>query len=95
MSANDLIDLVNNKPDEVVVIDLRNNLEFKRVWLKNSINIPFTSISLGDVRLDALNVPDLELKLTNKIVVVVSNLHDNTVLVRMKIIYLIEYNCDK
>lgn len=82
MSANDLIDLVFNKPDQVVVIDLRNSLEFKRVWLKNSINIPFTSVSLGDVRLEALNVPDLETKLTNRVVVVVSNSHDNAVLVR-------------
>lgn len=81
MSANDLLDLVNNRPDEVAVLDLRNSLEFKRVYLKNSINVPFTSVALGDVRLEALNVPDLEARLANRVVVVVSTLHDNAVLV--------------
>lgn len=73
--------MLKKTPDTVAVIDLRSNLEYNRAHLENSINIPFTSVSLGDVRLEALNVPDLEAKLVNHIVVVVSPLHENMVLV--------------
>lgn len=43
---------------------------------------------LGDVRLESLNVPDLEQRLNNKIVVVVSTHHENAVMVTEA--YLIE-----
>lgn len=82
ISANDLVQLVHEKPNEVAVLDLRNILEFNRARLKGSINIPFSSISLGDVRLEALNVPDLETRLANRNVVIVNNEHENSVLVR-------------
>lgn len=82
ISANDLIHLVNEKPDEVCVIDLRGHLEFNRAHLKDSINIPFASISLNDVRLDALKVTDLENRLMNRnVVAVVSTMHENAILV--------------
>lgn len=81
ISANDLIQLQNEKPDEIAVIDLRSNSEYNRAHLKDSINIPFASISLADVRLEALNVVDLEARLTNKVVVVASNSHENAILV--------------
>lgn len=83
ISANDLIRLVNEKSDEVVVIDLRSHLEFNRAHLNGSINIPFASISLSEVRLDALQVPDLETRLANQnVVAVVSTMHENAILVR-------------
>lgn len=75
------MNLLRKSPDSVAVIDLRNNLEYRRAHIENSINIPFTSISLGDVRLEALNIPDLEARLTKRTVVVVSSLHENMVLV--------------
>lgn len=82
ISANDLIRLVDEAPDDVAVIDLRSHLEFNRAHLKHSINVPFASISLNDVRLDALNVPDLEHRLTNRnVVAVVSTMHENAILV--------------
>lgn len=81
ISANDLVSLVNEKPDEVVSLDLRSHLEYNRAHLKCSINIPFASISIADVRLDALNIPDLEAKLINRNVVVLSTSHENAVLV--------------
>lgn len=84
ISANDLIELHGQTPDEIAVIDLRSHLEFNRAHLKDSINIPFSSISLGDVRLEALNIPDLEARLTNKIVVIASNSHENAVLVSLR-----------
>lgn len=81
ISANDVIELRSEKPEEITVIDLRSHLEYHRAHLKDSINIPFASISLSDVRLEALNVPDLEGRLTNRIVVIASNSHENAILV--------------
>lgn len=83
ISANDVIELQCKKPEEIIVIDLRSHLEFNRAHLKASINIPFASISLSDVRLDALNVPDLESRLSNRNVVVASNVHENAILVKI------------
>lgn len=85
ISANDVIDITTERPDEIAVIDLRSHLEFNRAHLKGSINIPFASISLSDVRLDVLNVPDLKANLTNRVVVVASNSHENAILVSLKI----------
>lgn len=81
ISANDLVKLLNT-PESVAIIDLRTNMDYKRAHIDGSINIPFTSLSLGDVRLDALNVDNLESRLANKIVVVFSTFHENSILVR-------------
>lgn len=81
ISANDVVKMNSESPEEIAVIDLRSHLEFNRAHLKDSINIPFASISLSDVRLEALNVPDLEGRLTNRVVVVASNSHENAILV--------------
>lgn len=82
ISAADLIRLVSEGgDDEVVVIDLRNKTDFRKSHVYNSINIPFTSISLSDVRLDALGVPKLDQILSGKIVIVVHTFHENSVLV--------------
>lgn len=84
ISANDVVKLNSENPEEIAVIDLRSHLEFNRAHLKDSINIPFASISLSDVRLEALNVPDLEGRLTNRVVVVASNSHENAILVKIE-----------
>lgn len=82
ISAADLIQLVSEGGEDVVVVlDLRNKQEFRRAHIYSSINIPFTSVSLGDVRLEALGVTNLEQTLQRKIVVVVNNQHENAVLV--------------
>lgn len=86
ISANDLIKILTESPDGLVVVDLRNKMEFKRAHLKNSINIPFASVSLGDIRLNALNLPEIEHRLANRVVVVASNLHENAVLVRLELL---------
>lgn len=83
ISANDLIEMQNKQPEDVAVIDLRSQSEYNRAHLKNSINIPFASVSLGDVRLEALNIADLEARLTNKVVIVASNSHENAILVSL------------
>lgn len=81
ISAADLIQLVSDGNKQAVVIDLRNKMDFRKSHIYNSINIPFTSISLGDVRLEALGVPNLEQLLQRKIVIIVNNFHENSVLV--------------
>lgn len=91
ISASDLVKLLGT-PNSVAVIDLRSNLDYKRAHIEGSINIPFTSVSLSDVRLDALRVENLQQRLENRIVVVVSTFHDNAVLVRNIYIYSFEFN---
>ncbi|XP_055913652.1 TBC domain-containing protein kinase-like protein [Eupeodes corollae] len=80
ISANDYSHLLLNKPDELATIDLRGVIEYSRVRIENSINIPFTSVQLGDTRLESLNIVNLEAMLEGKIVVVVSTIHENAVL---------------
>lgn len=65
----------------MVIIDIRSNSEFKRAHVKNSINIPFRSVTLSDLRLSTLSIPDLEQRLANRIVVVADTTHENSVLV--------------
>lgn len=81
ISANDVIDLMSENTEKIAVIDLRSHLEYNRAHLKDSINIPFASISLSDVRLGALNVSNLEGRLSNRVVVIASNSHENAILV--------------
>lgn len=80
ISARDLVKMLDT-PDSVAVIDLRNILEYKRAHIEGSINIPFSSVSLSVLRLDALGQNDLQQRLANRIVVVVSTFHDNAILV--------------
>uniref|UniRef100_A0A1B0GKB9 TBC domain-containing protein kinase-like protein n=2 Tax=Lutzomyia longipalpis TaxID=7200 RepID=A0A1B0GKB9_LUTLO len=80
ISANDLVHLHLNEPDRLAVLDLRNAVDFRRAHLPRSINIPFTSVLLGDTRLSALGVPNLDALLTNRVVVIVSSVHENAIL---------------
>lgn len=84
ISARDLIALVRNQPDSVFVCDLRSPSEYHRAHLAtaSSINIPFTSVTLGDTRLEALQVAELEQRMAGRIVVVVSCVPENDILVR-------------
>lgn len=81
ISAKDLVKLTKETPENVAIIDLRNNLDFKRAHIEKSINIPFTSVLLGEVSLDSLNVPNLESMLLHKIVIVISSHPENSILV--------------
>ncbi|KXJ80300.1 hypothetical protein RP20_CCG025433 [Aedes albopictus] len=80
ISKYDLIRLMRDRPASVVVLDLRTNLDHKRVAIENSINIPFSSVSLKEPRLDGLNVPKLKAFLRRKVVVIVSPSHENALL---------------
>ncbi len=80
ISAKDTVRLLIDSPERICIVDLRSSLEYKRVHIEHSINIPFTSVSLGDVRLESLNIPGLDKLLANRVVVVVSLLHENAIL---------------
>lgn len=80
ISVYDLIRLLRDRPSSVAVLDLRSNLEHKKVAIENSVNIPFSSVSLKESRLDVLNVPKLEGYLRKKIVVIVSTSHESAML---------------
>lgn len=78
ISANDLVNLLKNKPSGVVVFDLRPQNDFKRWHIEGAINLPFTNLILGDRRLDSLNI-EREI-VDEKVVVVISVSHENACL---------------
>ncbi|XP_014223795.1 TBC domain-containing protein kinase-like protein [Trichogramma pretiosum] len=54
ISVEDLIYLLENSPDKVLVVDLRNNIQYERGAIAGSINIPFTSVQLAQDRITSL-----------------------------------------
>lgn len=68
-----------NNPSELALVDLRSIVEYGRVHVPHSINIPFATVQLGEQRLEALPVPQLEAQLRGRIVVCVSNIHQHSV----------------
>lgn len=78
ISANDLVGLLKNKPNKVIVFDLRPQNEFKRWHINGSLNFPFTNLMLSDRRLEALDVKKEMLK--DKVVVIISVSHENACL---------------
>ncbi|KAM8720676.1 hypothetical protein ACLKA7_006678 [Drosophila subpalustris] len=79
ISAKDVHQLLLQAPNELALIDLRSVVEYSRVHVPHSINIPFATILLGEQRLEALNVPYLEAQLRGRIVVCVSNIHQHAI----------------
>ncbi|KAH8274468.1 hypothetical protein KR026_002150, partial [Drosophila bipectinata] len=79
ISAKDVLHLLLNNPSELALVDLRSIVEYGRVHVPHSINIPFATVQLGEQRLDALPVPQLEAQLRGRIVVCVSNIHQHSV----------------
>lgn len=81
ISAHDFVELLQYSPEKLCSVDLRGALEFSRLYIEGSINIPFTSVSLSEKNLDSLGIPDLNKILDDRIIVVYSNLHENCILV--------------
>lgn len=78
ISANDLVSLLKNKPDGVIVFDLRTQHDFKRWHIDGAINLPFTNLMLGDRRLETLNIE--RKNLDGRVVVIISVSHENACL---------------
>lgn len=85
ISAKDVHQLLLHAPEQLALIDLRSVVEFGRVHVPHSINIPFATVQLGEQRLEALQVPQLEAQLRQRIVVCVSNIHQHAVEVSLNI----------
>lgn len=79
ISAKDVHQLLMQQPEQLALIDLRSVVEYGRVHVPHSINIPFATVQLGEQRLEALQVPQLEAQLRQRIVVCVSNIHQHAV----------------
>ncbi|KAH8420474.1 hypothetical protein KR009_010798 [Drosophila setifemur] len=79
ISAKDVLHLLLHQPSELALVDLRSVVEYGRVHVPHSINIPFATVQLGEQRLEALQVPHLEGRLKGRIVVCVSNIHQHSI----------------
>ncbi|KAH8292741.1 hypothetical protein KR018_010311 [Drosophila ironensis] len=79
ISAKDVLHMLLYKPEELALVDLRSVVEYGRVHVPHSLNIPFATVQLGDQRLEALQVPHLEAQLRGRVVVCVSNIHQHSV----------------
>lgn len=79
ISAKDVQALLLYSPSELALVDLRSVVEYGRVHVPHSINIPFATVQLGDQRLEALPVPNVEAQIRGRIVVCVSNIHQHSV----------------
>uniref|UniRef100_A0A182SJP3 TBC domain-containing protein kinase-like protein n=1 Tax=Anopheles maculatus TaxID=74869 RepID=A0A182SJP3_9DIPT len=82
ISVYDLIRLLRDRPASTAILDIRSSLDYRKAAIENSINIPFSSVSLKEPRLDALNVPRLEAYLRRQptITIIVSVSHENAML---------------
>lgn len=78
ISANDLVNLLKNKPTGVIVFDLRPQNDYKRWHIEGSINLPFTNLMLSDRRLESINIE--KRLLDDKVVVIISVSHENACL---------------
>jgi TBC domain-containing protein kinase-like protein len=75
ISTNDLLFWLNNKPENIIVFDLRPQNEFKRWHIRESINLPYTNLILSDRRLEAIGI-DRKI-MEDKVIVILSISHDN------------------
>ncbi|XP_050098925.1 TBC domain-containing protein kinase-like protein [Anopheles aquasalis] len=84
LSVYDLIRLLRDRPTGTAILDIRSNLDYRRAAIENSVNVPFSSVSLKEARLEALAVPKLEGYLRRRqpppIVIVVSVSHESAML---------------
>lgn len=93
ISANDLTELLRHQHNDLMCLDIRSTSDYNRVHLPYSINIPYNYLQLEEKSLETLNVPQIEEKLHNRIIICISNIHENAVQVsntkHIKLILLI------
>ncbi|KAG5897208.1 hypothetical protein JTB14_022559 [Gonioctena quinquepunctata] len=71
ISANDVINIVRNQPDKILIVDIRNLTQFNRCGVINSINIPFSSVSFSENKLENVGQHSALLEDTKEKIVVV------------------------
>ncbi|XP_066253583.1 TBC domain-containing protein kinase-like protein isoform X1 [Euwallacea similis] len=74
ISVNDVVNFVRHKPDQLLLIDIRNPTVFLRYSVKGSINIPFSSVSFRENNIDNIGPHSSLLKTKGgKVVVVIGD----------------------
>lgn len=79
ISVCDLIRMLRDRPDDTAIVDIRSSLEYRKAAIENSVNIPFSSVSLKEPRLEALQIPRLKAYLNRHpvIKIIISGSHEN------------------
>ncbi|XP_066591371.1 TBC domain-containing protein kinase-like protein [Prorops nasuta] len=54
ISVDNFLSLFDNTPEKMIVVDIRNNIQFERGAILGSINIPFTSVQLSQTQVNTL-----------------------------------------
>ncbi|KAL2739539.1 TBC domain-containing protein kinase-like protein [Vespula maculifrons] len=76
ISVDDFLNLLNNTPEKVIAVDVRNNIQFERGAVIGSINIPFTSVQLSQTNIDTLGPHAKPLVDNKNCIVVIIGPHD-------------------
>ncbi|XP_046625304.1 TBC domain-containing protein kinase-like protein isoform X2 [Neodiprion virginianus] len=76
ISIKDFMNLLQNSKQNVIVVDLRNNIQFERGAVLGSINIPFTSVQLSHTDIMSLGPHAEPLANNRDSIVVIIGQHD-------------------
>ncbi|XP_076665242.1 TBC domain-containing protein kinase-like protein [Andrena cerasifolii] len=76
ISVDDFLNLLHNNPERLIVVDVRNNIQFERGAVVGSINIPFTSVQLSQTQIETLGPHAKPLSENKNSIVVIIGPHD-------------------
>ncbi|KAG7204910.1 hypothetical protein KM043_005303 [Ampulex compressa] len=76
ISVDDFLNLFDNSLNKLIVVDIRNNIQFERGAVMGSINIPFTSVQLSQTHIDTLGPHAKPLADNKNSIVVIIGPHD-------------------
>ncbi|KZC15044.1 TBC domain-containing protein kinase-like protein [Dufourea novaeangliae] len=76
ISVDDFLNLLENNPERLIVVDVRNNIQFERGAVAGSINIPFTSVQLSQTQIETLGPQAKPIAENKNNIVVIIGPHD-------------------
>nr|XP_012148030.1 PREDICTED: TBC domain-containing protein kinase-like protein isoform X2 [Megachile rotundata]XP_012148031.1 PREDICTED: TBC domain-containing protein kinase-like protein isoform X2 [Megachile rotundata] len=76
ISVDDFMNLLDNNPERLISVDIRNNIQFERGAVVGSINIPFTSVQLSQTHIETLGSHAKPLAESKNSIVVIIGPHD-------------------
>ncbi|XP_043787150.1 TBC domain-containing protein kinase-like protein isoform X2 [Apis laboriosa] len=76
ISVDDFLDLLDNSPEKLIAVDVRNNIQFERGAVIGSINIPFTSVQLSLTHIETLGSHAKPLVENKNSIVIIIGPHD-------------------
>nr|XP_031836748.1 TBC domain-containing protein kinase-like protein isoform X2 [Nomia melanderi]XP_031836749.1 TBC domain-containing protein kinase-like protein isoform X2 [Nomia melanderi] len=74
--VDDFLNLLDNNPERLIVVDIRNNIQFERGSIAGSINIPFTSVQLSQTQIETLGPQAKPIAENKNSIVVIIGPHD-------------------